>query len=274
MVFELTASLLYRLAKTRMTWAALALFALLIAAGVAALKVLSATPALGAAVAQTSTDTALALGVVASGEGGVSALGLCGALFVRGSAIAMFAAAFCGLFFAADMRTGFVKNLMQAPGARVSYAAASALTTACVCVLYVAVGIVVSLAAAAAAGFPLALPDSLALVAWAGQVAAVVYAYALGALAVALITRSAAAACIAGVLLGGAAVENVLYAVLSLATGSPQAVRELFSGYLAVTISQLGNGIVQPWPEVAAALCTAAAAIAALAAIMKLRRLA
>lgn len=264
----------WRLVKSRMTWAFLAAFAALVVAGVTALKALGALAPMAAAVSETSSDVALGLSVLDSASGGVSLVAACGALFVRGSFIAMLVAVFCGVFFAADVRSGAVKNVVQGAGARFSYALAACAVTLCATAAAVAAGTVVSAASLLALGFPLAAPDPLRFAAWLLQVWASVSAYALIAVVVALVSGSSAVSAIAGLLLGGAAVENLLYSALGLLTGRPDEVRQVFDGYLAVTVSQLGYGNVLPWDAMLPVLATIAVVAAAGMTIMRRRRLA
>lgn len=264
----------WRLVKSRMTWAFLAAFAALVVAGVAALKALDALEPMAAAVSETSSDVALGLSVLDPASGGVSLVAACGALFVRGSFIAMLVAVFCGVFFAADIRSGAVKNVVQGAGARFSYALAACAVTLCVTAAAVVVGTVVSAESLLALGFPLAAPVPLQFAAWLLQMWVSVSAYALIAVAVALVSGSSAVSAIAGLLLGGAAVENLLYSALGLLTGRPDEVRQVFDGYLAVTVSQLGYGNVLPWDAMLPVLATIAVVAAAGMMIMRRRRLA
>lgn len=96
----------WRLAKGRMGKAFAAVYALLIVGGVVALKAIGADASISAAVSETSSDVALGLSVLSPGSGGVDLMRACGALFVRGSFVAMLVAVFCGLFFAKDVRSG------------------------------------------------------------------------------------------------------------------------------------------------------------------------
>lgn len=264
----------WRLVKGRMTRAFLAAFAALVVAGVTALKAIGALEPMAAAVSETSSDVALGLSVLDPASGGVSLVAACGALFVRGSFIAMLVAVFCGVFFAADIRSGAVKNVVQGAGARFSYALAACAATLCATAAAVVVGTIVSAASLLALGFPLAAPDPLQFAAWLLQVWASVSAYALIAVAVALVSGSSAVSAIAGLLLGGAAVENLLYAALGLVTGHPDEVRQVFGGYLAMMLSRLGDGTVLPGEAVVPALATVAIAVAAGALVMRRRRLA
>jgi hypothetical protein len=264
----------FRLAKSRMTWAFLAAFAALVVAGVVSLKALGSLAAMAAAVSETSSDVALGLSVLDSASGGMSLVAACGALFVRGSFVAMLVAVFCGVFFAADVRSGAVKNVVQGAGARLSYALAACAVALCATAAAVIAGVAVSAATLLALGFPLAAPDPLQLAAWLLQVWASVSAYALIAVAVALVSGSSAVSAIAGLLLGGSAVENLLYIALGLLTGRPDEVRQVFDGYLAATVSQLGYGNVLSWDAMLPVLTTIVIVAAAGMMIMRRRRLA
>lgn len=264
----------FRLARSRMTWAFLAILALFVVGGAFSLKVIGADASMAAEVSETSSDIALGLSVLDSASGGVSLVAACGALFVRGSFIAMLVAVFCGVFFAADVRSGAVKNVIQGAGARLSYALAACAATLCATAVAVVAGAAVSAASLLALGFPLAAPDPLRFAAWLLQVWASVSAYALIAVAVALVSGSSAVSAIAGLMLGGAAVENLLYSALGLLTGRPDEVRQVLDGYLAVTVSQLGYGDVLPWDAMLPVLATVAVVAAAGMSIMRRRRLA
>lgn len=81
-------------------------------------------------------------------------------------------------------------------------------------------------------------------------------------------------AAVVGFLLGGAAVENLLYSVIGLITGHPSEVRAIFDGYLAVTVSQLGYGNVLPADVLLPVLVTIAVAIAVGMLVVRRRSLA
>ena len=273
MIFNTTRSMLYRLVKTRMTWVFLAVFVILVGAGIVTIKVIGANQSLMSTISETSSDITLMVGVVSPSVSGAALESLCGSLFVRGSAIAMFVAAFCAVFIAADLRSGYVKSLMQAQGGRLSYALAAAIVIACVCVGYVLAGVSATVLGALVTGIHLAIPAMPGFVLWCVEVAAVCYAYALLAALVAFLTRSSAAGVLAGLLLGGAAAENLLYSALGLITGHPDEVRQLFDHYLAVSISQLGLGTMQSWESIVPTTVTIVLALAAAAIIMRRRSL-
>lgn len=264
----------WRLAKGRMGKAFAAVYALLIVGGVVALKAIGADASISAAVSETSSDVALGLSVLSPGSGGVDLMRACGALFVRGSFVAMLVAVFCGLFFAKDVRSGGVKNIVQGRTARRDYALAAGVLTLAVAAFAVLAGALVSVVSLAALGFPLAALAPGELVSWLAEVWLAVSAYAVVVVVVALLTGSEAVSVVAGLMLGGAAVENLLYAALGLVTGHPDEVRQVFGGYLAMMLSRLGDGTVLPGEAVAPALATVAIAVAAGALVMRRRRLA
>ena len=264
----------WRLAKGRMGKAFAAVYALLIVGGVVALKAIGADASISAAVSETSSDVALGLSVLSPGSGGVDLMRACGALFVRGSFVAMLVAVFCGLFFAKDVRSGGVKNIVQGRTARRDYALAAGVLTLAVAAFAVLAGALVSVVSLAALGFPLAALAPGELVSWLAEVWLAVSAYAVVVVVVALLTGSEAVSVVAGLMLGGAAVENLLYAALGLVTGHPDEVRQVFGGYLAMMLSRLGDGTVLPGEAVVPALATVAIAVAAGALVKRRRRLA
>ena len=264
----------WRLAKGLMGKAFAAVYALLIVGGVVALKAIGADASISAAVSETSSDVALGLSVLSPGSGGVDLMRACGALFVRGSFAAMLVAVFCGLFFAKDVRSGGVKNIVQGRTARRDYALAAGVLTLAVAAFAVLAGALVSVVSLAALGFPLAALAPGELVSWLAEVWLAVSAYAVVVVVVALLTGSEAVSVVAGLMLGGAAVENLLYAALGLVTGHPDEVRQVFGDYLAMMLSRLGDGTVLPGEAVVPALATVAIAVAAGALVMRRRRLA
>lgn len=84
----------------------------------------------------------------------------------------------------------------------------------------VLVGVVISLAALIISGFAVAVSDPAQFVGWLGEVWLSVAAYAVLAVVVALMSKSMVLAAVVGFLLGGAAVENLLYSVIGLITGT------------------------------------------------------
>lgn len=255
-------AMLYRLFKSRMTIVLMAVLSVSIVCGIAALKAIGADMALSADISATSSDVTLGLSVLAAGTSGVDFARACGMLFVHGSFIAMIVAVFCGAFFASDLKSGAVKNVILGHMGRLAYGFATGICTLVVTVFTVLIGVMVSLLALTASGFTVAVSNPAQFACWFGEVWLSVAAYALLAVVVALLSKSAALAAIAGFLLGGAAVENLLYMALSLLTGHPDGVRALFDGYLAVMVSQLGYGNVLTGDALMPVLLTIVVAIA------------
>lgn len=267
-------AMLYRLLKSRMTIVLVTVLSVSIVCGIAALKAIGADMSLSADVSATSSDVTLGLSVLAAGTSGVDFARACGMLFVRGSFIAMIVAAFCGAFFASDLKSGAVKNVVLGHVGRLAYGFAAGVCTLAITAFTVLVGVVVSLLALTASGFAVAVSDPVQFACWFGEVWLSVVAYALLAVVVALLSKSAAFAAIVGFLLGGAAVENLLYSAIGLITGHPNEVRAIFDDYLAVTVSELGYGNVLPIDTLLPVLVTVVLAIAAGMLIARRRSLA
>lgn len=267
-------AMLYRLLKSRMTLVFMLVLIISIVYVIVGLKLIGANTSLSADVSATSSDITLGLSVLAAGASGVDFTRACGMLFVRGSFIAMAVAVFCGVFFASDLRTGAVKNVILGHTGRFAYALAAGVCTFAMTFFAVLAGVVVSLVTLVASGFIVAAPDPMQFVCWIGEVWLSVAAYAVLAVVVALLSKSTVLAAITGFLLGGAAVENLLYSAIGLVTGHPNEVRAIFDGYLAVTVSQLGYGNVLSVGTLLPALVTIVAAIAAGMLIARRRSLA
>lgn len=267
-------AMLYRLFKSRMTIVFMAVLSVSIVCGIAALKAIGADMSLSADVSATSSDVTLGLSVLAAGTSGVDFTRACGMLFVRGSFIAMIVAVFCGVFFASDLKSGAVKNMVLGRAGRFVYGFAAGVCTLAITAFAVLTGVVVSLLVLAASGFTIAVSNPAQFACWFGEVWLSVAAYALLAVVVALLSKSAALAAITGFLLGGAAVENLLYSAIGLITGHPNEVRAIFDGYLAVTVSQLGYGNVLPIDTLLPVLVTIVTTIAAGMLVLRRRNLA
>lgn len=259
---DILRAMLYRLLKSRMTLVFMLILIISIAYVVASLKVIGANTTLSADASATSSGITLGLSVLAAGTSGVDFTRACGMLFVRGSFIAMIVAVFCGVFIASDLRTGAVKNVILGHTGRFAYAFAAGVCTLAITVFAVLTEVMVSLVVLVVSGFIVAAPDPVQFVCWISEVWLSVAAYAVLAVVVALLSKSAVFAAVVGFLLGGAAVENLLYSAIGLITGYPNEVRAIFDGYLAVTVSQLGYGNVLPIDTLLSVLVTIVVAIA------------
>ena len=268
---DILKAMLYRLLRSRMTLVFILILVISIMCGIAALKAIGANTALSADMSATSSDITLGLSVLAADASGVDFARACGMLFVRGSFIAMMVAVFCGVFFASDLRSGTVKNVIVGCTGRTAYMLAAGVCTLMITAFAV---LVISLAALIISGFAVAVPDPAQFVGWLGEVWLSVAAYAVLAVVVALMSKSMVLAAVVGFLLGGAAVENLLYSVIGLITGHPSEVRAIFDGYLAVTVSQLGYGNVLPVDVLLPVLVTIAVAIAVGMLVVRRRSLA
>ena len=113
---------------------------------------------------------------------------------------------------------------------RFAYAFAAGACTLTITAFAVLVEVVASLLALVASGFVVAAPDPVQFVCWIGEVWLSVAAYAVLAAAVALLSKSTVLVAVVGFLLGGAAVENLLYSAIGLITGHPNEVRAIFDG--------------------------------------------
>lgn len=271
---DILKAMLYRLLRSRMTLVFILILVISIMCGIAALKAIGANTALSADMSATSSDITLGLSVLAADASEVDFARACGMLFVRGSFIAMMVAVFCGVFFASDLRSGTVKNVIIGCTGRTAYMLAAGVCTLMITAFAVLVGVVISLAALIISGFAVAVSDPAQFVGWLGEVWLSVAAYAVLAVVVALMSKSMVLAAVVGFLLGGAAVENLLYSVIGLITGHPSEVRAIFDGYLAVTVSQLGYGNVLPVDVLLPILVTIAVAIAVGMLVVRRRSLA
>lgn len=224
---DILKAMLYRLLRSRMTLVFILILVISIMCGIAALKAIGANTALSADMSATSSDITLGLSVLAADASGVDFARACGMLFVRGSFIAMMMAVFCGVFFASDLRSGTVKNVIIGCTGRTAYVLAAGVCTLMITAFAVLVGVMISLAALIISGFAVAVSDPAQFVGWLGEVWLSVAAYAVLAVVVALMSKNMVLAAVVGFLLGGAAVENLLYSVIGLITGHPSEVRAI-----------------------------------------------
>ena len=150
---DILKAMLYRLLRSRMTLVFILILVISIMCGIAALKAIGANTALFADMSATSSDITLGLSVLAADASGVDFARACGMLFVRGSFIAMMVAVFCGVFFASDLRSGTVKNVIIGCTGRTAYMLAAGVCTLMITAFAVLVGVVISLAALIISGW-------------------------------------------------------------------------------------------------------------------------
>lgn len=292
-----TRAQLYRMLHGSLLWVCLAIIVLPIAASAVAMAVIEGNEMLAGVLGvsgeelqlasseavhagtSTSSDFARLIGSVDSPE---TPFALYGATFVNGSFIAMVAAGFAGVFVAQDMRSGkqacYAKNLVQARGGRLAYAASLMVASVVAGAAFVIAAIAATVLFFAAAGFAVVPPSLAEFVLWAAQVWAIVVAYQLIAALAALATRSEVVGVIAGVLLGGFTVESALFLAIGalasqLGPAAPLALAaDAFAdGSLMARLSSLGHGALCP-PELFATAVVVAAVAAALCLAVARRR--
>ena len=175
----------------------------------------------------------------------MSALQLYGISFATASFITMAASIVMGYFVASDFKSGFMKNLIQARGGRVSYAAAMvvcAVILACVATL---VGIVIVEATLRVQGYAVALDTPfLDVLQWFAQVALCTAAYASLIVLVAIATKSETIAVIGGLFISGGAIEQLGGNILEGMPGIFAVLRRFLSSYLTADMEALAEGVI------------------------------
>lgn len=171
-------------------------------------------------------------------------LQLYGVSFVGGSFLAIGAGVAMGYFAAQDQKSGYVKNLVQARGGRVSYATALIVCSVVIAVVSTAAGMLVVEAALRLQGYVPAAPSSEEALQWFAQVTLCVSAYASMAVLLAVATGSESVSVFAAIFLGGGAAESFCQFILANIPGAPAALRDCLDGYLAVDLAMLGQGQV------------------------------
>lgn len=182
---------LYRMARERMVWVFVAIIAVPTAASAVAAAVVLGDGGLVSFIESTSSDASR---VLDASTGQAPVLSLYGSSFVNGSFVAMVSCCYLALFAAKGVgdgkRPALAKNLVQARGGRMAYAAAQVAVAAVAGALFVVVGIASCALFYGLAGFSV-LPGSFAEFAlWAAQVWCCVLAYEAVTLVVALATGS------------------------------------------------------------------------------------
>lgn len=171
-------------------------------------------------------------------------LQLYGVSFVSGSFVAIGVGVLVSAIVTEDFKTGYVKNLVQARGGRVSYAVAVAACALAVATATTLFGMLVVEGALRLQGYAPVAPSAADALQWFAQVALCCAAYATVAALIAIATRSEAVAVLAAIFLGGGAVESVCKLVLANIPGIPVALRDCLDGYLATDLSTLALGAV------------------------------
>lgn len=173
---------------------------------------------------------------------GMTLVQIFGNTFISGSFLGMMAAGFAAVLMSADFKTGFVKNLVQARGGRVSFAVAHAVVAVVATAWFMAVGLAVEAATLVLVGQPFLLPGAGDMLLVLAQALVVVAAYCALSQLVVAVTKSEPLGVVAGIFLGAGAVEGALNLVASNVPGLPLAVRTFFDGYLSADLAQLAAG--------------------------------
>lgn len=171
-------------------------------------------------------------------------LQLYGVSFMSGSFVAMGVGVAVSEFVAEDFKSGYVKNLVQARGGRVSYAGAVVACALAIATATTLFGMLVVEGALRLQGYAPVQPPAAEALQWLVQVVLCCAAYATVAALIAIVTKSEAVAVLAAIFLGGGAVESVCKLVLANIPGIPVALRDCLDGYLATDLATLAQGAV------------------------------
>ena len=213
------------------------------------------------------------LGIVVGVHDGVPSLALWGVSFMGGSLVAMLCSIFMASVAAGFFKNGFVKNVIQTRGGRVSYALSFAALCVVVSVVAVTVGALVTEAGVRIAGVAPAFPSAGDLLQWLAQGALCVAAYAVLSVLTAFVTKGEVAGVIAAISLGGGGVENLTQLVLANIPYLPPFIRDCLDGYLAADVSTLAaGGICDPFSYVQS-IATILVGVALCVAVMRRRSL-
>ena len=201
----------------------------------------------------------------------LSTLQLYGASFVVTSFTPMVVSIATGYFVASDFKSGFVKNLVQARGGRVSYAAASVACAAVLSAVTTIAGIVVVEATLRVQGYVSQSVSFVEMLQWSAQVALCTTAYASLTVLIAVATKSETVAVLCAIFIGAGAVEQLGGSLLARAPETFSVLRRFFEGYLAADVELLAEGIVCDPATYVQALATILI-VGALAALVMRRR--
>lgn len=183
-------------------------------------------------------------GFVVVPEEPLPSLQLYGVSFLGGSFAAIGVGVAVSEFVAEDFKSGYVKNLVQARGGRMSYAVAVVACALLIAVATTLFGMLVVEGALRLQGYSPVPPSAAEALQWLVQAALCCAAYATASALIAIATRSEAVAVLAAVFLGGGAVESVCKLVLANVPGIPAALRDCLDGYLATDLATLAQGVV------------------------------
>lgn len=191
-----------------------------------------------------------------------------------GSGVVFLASVYCAVFFAADFKTKSIKNVLQAKGGRVSYALAAAVTVLVVQVGAMVASSVVAGAAYQVLGFAITESSVVDLALLFCQFLLVSTAYSLIAVLFVFATRNETLATVATLVVSSGLVESFLRVALANVFADFPPLRDCLDGYLAVQMNLLSAGTVSDAGGIAAAAATCAVALGLCVLVMKKRELA
>ena len=191
-----------------------------------------------------------------------------------GSGVVFLASVYCAVFFAADFKTKSIKNVLQAKGGRVSYALAAEVTVLVVQVGAIVASSVVAGAAYQVLGFAIAESSVVDLALLFCQFLLVSTAYSLIAVLFVFATGNETLATVATLVVSSGLVESFLRVALANVFADFPPLRDCLDGYLAVQMNLLSAGTVSDAGGIAAAAATCAVALGLCVLVMKKRELA
>lgn len=191
-----------------------------------------------------------------------------------GSGVVFLASVYCAVFFAADFKTKSIKNVLQAKGGRVSYALAAAVTVLVVQVGAMVASSVVAGAAYQVLGFAIAESSVVDLALLFCQFLLVSTAYSLIAVLFVFATGNETLATVATLVVSSGLVESFLRVALANVFADFPPLRDCLDGYLAVQMNLLSAGTVSDAGGIAAAAAACAVALGLCVLVMKKRELA
>lgn len=247
---------LYRLVKTRLTWAyALVCVLLICMEPLVWFFTASSSASYGDPLNPTMTAVQMYGGALGSG-------------------VLFLASVYCAVFFAADFKTKSIKNVLQAKGGRVSYTLAAAATVLVVQTGAMVAGSVVAAAAYQALGFAIAESSAIDVALLLCQFLLVSAAYSLIAVLLVFATGNETLATVATLVVSSGLFESFLRVGLANVFADFPPLRDCLDGYLAVQMNLLDAGTVSDAGGFAAAAATCAAALCLCVLVMKKRELA
>lgn len=254
---------LYRVAKSRSVWALCLIIGLFVLATPFALWLYQVWPAFAAT------------GIVEVPDEPLPLLQLWGVSIASGSVFAVMIGIVLVEIFVEDFKSGYVKNLVQARGGRVSYVASIA-----VCGLIVAAAMVIGATvlvtlAFAVQGYPFVMPTAMEGLGWMGQMTLCSVAYASVAVLAVFVTRSEAAGVVVALVVSSGMAERVLQLILANIPGAPVAPSAIASARILRSIlGSSAQGMVCDPMTYVQAIATFAVVVALWLVIMRRKSLA